>query len=94
MAERKEEKCLEEKTLLAENLKKMAEEDIRDVDESGLVDIKDVQIHTELPDEERILDYIRQIKNPYCYLCNGMVVKISFAGKSDLEDCLARCISI
>ena len=40
--------------------------DIRMVDTSSLVDIEQVQIQTELPQEERIADYIRQIKNPYC----------------------------
>ena len=91
MAEKKEEKCLEDNLTLAEKLKKMAEVDIRTVDKETLVDIKDVTIDTELPDKERVLDYIRQIKNPYCYLYNGMIVKISFAGKEHLEDCLARC---
>ena len=37
-------------------------------------------------------DYIRQIKNPYCYLSNGVIVKISFAGRDTLEECLSRCI--
>ena len=41
---------------------------------------------------ERLEDYIRQIKNPYCYLSNGVIVKISFAGRDTLEECLSRCI--
>ena len=44
------------------------------------------------PVEERIKDYIEQIKNPYCYLCNGVVEKISFAGKKRLDDCLSSYI--
>ena len=28
--------------------------------------------------EERILSFIEQIKNPYCYLDDGVVVKVSF----------------
>ena len=71
-----------------EELDKMKEVDIRTVDRSKLVDIKDVKINTDLPDEERMADFIRQIGNPYCYLCNGMVVKISFSGKRRFEDCL------
>ena len=38
-------------------------------------------------------DYIRQVKNPYCHISNGMIVKISFAGQDTLEACLSRCIS-
>ena len=36
------------------------------IDRDKLVDIRDVVINTDLPKEERIKDYIRQIKNPYC----------------------------
>lgn len=48
-----------------EELQEMAAVDIRNVDKSTLVDLDDVEIHTELPLEERIADYIRQVKNPY-----------------------------
>ena len=44
-----------------EEMQEMAEIDIRMVDTSSLVDIEQVQIQTELPQEERIADYIRQI---------------------------------
>jgi len=53
-----------------------------------------VEIHEELPQAERIADYIKQIKNPYCYKSHGVVVKISFAGKCSLEESLSRCISM
>ena len=76
----------------SEQLKEMADVDIHTVDKESLVPIENVQIHAELPDKERLEDYIRQIKNPYCYLSKGGVVKISFAGKDTLEDCLGRCI--
>jgi hypothetical protein len=69
-------------------LKRMSEVDIRTVDRECLVDIKDVNINSELPPEERLADYIRQIKNPYCYVSHGVVVKISFTGKKKLEDCI------
>ena len=62
------------------------------INRDELVDIADVKINTGLPVEERIKDYIRQIKNPYCYLCNGVVVRISFAGKTKLSDCLKTAL--
>ncbi len=77
---------------LSGKLRKMAEVDIRTVDPAELVDIEDVHIKAELPKEERIIDYISQIKNPYCYLYHGMVVKVSFTGKRRLEDCLTDCL--
>ncbi len=77
---------------LVEQLQEMAQVDIRTVDPKELVDIESVKIRTDLPDEERVADYIRQIKNPYCYLYKGMVIKISFSGKRRLEDCLKDCL--
>lgn len=63
--------------------------DIRTVNKDDLVDIRDVKIDRTLPKEERIRDYVRQIKNPYCFKCGNVGVKISFA-KTDvtLEECM------
>ena len=79
-----------EKTL-SEKLRELAEMDIRTVDPSTLVEIENVRIHENLPVQERVADYVRQIKNPYCYLSHGTVVKVSFTGKRSLEDCLESC---
>ncbi len=62
-----------------EELEAMKNVDVRTVDINTLRDIRDVKINTDLPKEERILDFIRQIGNPYCYRHGKYVVKISFA---------------
>lgn len=74
-----------------ESLRKMAQTDLRNVNRAELVDINDVEIKRELSQKERMADFVSQIKNPYCYLDKGMVVKISFAGESRLEDTLKKC---
>ena len=53
--------------------------DIQSVDPDTLRDIRDVKININLPKKERILDFIRQIGNPYCYRHGKYVVKVSFA---------------
>ncbi|HWR28686.1 MAG TPA: hypothetical protein VN631_02535 [Negativicutes bacterium] len=61
--------------------------DVRTVNPDTLVDINDISVNTKLPKEERILDFIRQIGNPYCYRCGKVVVKISFCDTdATLED--------
>jgi len=61
--------------------------DVRTVNPASLVDIRDIQVNTALPQRERVLDFIRQVKNPYLYKCGKMVVKVSFAEtESTLED--------
>ena len=69
-----------------EDLKKLAAMELRDVNREELVDINDVEIKKDLSQRERMVDFVSQIKNPYCYLDRGMVVKISFAGENRLED--------
>lgn len=61
-----------------EEIEAMKDVDVRTVDINTLRDIRDVKVNTDLPKEERVLDFIRQIGNPYCYRHGKYVVKISF----------------
>ena len=70
---------MEQHIYTKEELEAMKNVDVRTVDINTLRDIRDVKINTDLPKEERILDFIRQISNPYCYRHGKYVVKISFA---------------
>lgn len=65
-------------TLTMEKLKAMQEVDVQTVDPATLRDIRDVHVNTDLPKPERILDFIGQIGNPYCYRHGKYVVKVSF----------------
>ncbi len=65
--------------LTREALEQMKAVDIRKVDPETLRDIRDVHINTALPKRERMLDFIQQIGNPYCYRHGKYVVKVSFA---------------
>lgn len=56
---------------------------------NDLVDIRTVTVDKSLPKEERIADFVRQIKNPYRFRCGDFVVKASFARNgATLENCL------
>ena len=83
---------MEKEKALSEQLKQMAQVDIKTVDPAELVEIENVRIRTDLPQEERIADYIRQIGNPYCYLYHGIIVKVGFSGKRRMEECLKDCL--
>ena len=52
--------------------------DINTVDINTLVDLKDVRVDKTLPYEQRALEYVRQIKNPYCFKYDGAVVRLRF----------------
>lgn len=66
-------------TITATDIDRMQAADPRTADRSMLKDIRDVNVDTGLPKKERMLDFIRQIGNPYCYRHGDYVVKVSFA---------------
>ena len=79
---------------MMEDLAQMRKVDVRTVDREGLADIGTVQIDSTLPREERFADFLRQIKNPYCYRCGKIVVKVSFADTdATLEDRLEHYLA-
>ena len=58
-----------------------------------LADIRDVSVDQTLPKEERIAEFLRQIKNPYCFRCGKFTVRAQFAANGvSLEDCLKQIL--
>ena len=53
--------------------------DFREIDRDALVDLRTVQINTDLPKEARMLAYVRQIKDPCCYKIGKYVVCLRFS---------------
>jgi hypothetical protein len=64
------------------------------INKDELVDIRTITINSDLPKNERIADYLRQIKDPYHYRCGEFTVTVKFAEKGPtLEECLRLLIS-
>ena len=58
-----------------------------------LVDINDISVNKDLPKPERIKEYIRQIKNPYCFKWGNFVVTAKYSDKGlSIEDCLQSIV--
>ena len=75
-------------------LAQMKDVDVHTVDRDSLVDIREVQIDGKLPREQRFEDFLRQIKNPYCYRCGKIIVKVSFSNTdATLEDRLEHYLA-
>lgn len=72
-----------------EKLNELKNIDINKVDINTLVDIRDIKVNQHLRQPERILRYIEEVKNPYCFRYGDYTVKVSFteSGKT-LNDCL------
>ena len=76
-----------------EELKKV---DVRTVDISALEDIEKIEIDSSLSARERWMDFAEKIKNPFCFICNGMIVKVSYSeAQESLENKLVQlCMSM
>ncbi len=65
------------------------------VENDVLIDIRDVSVDKNLPKEERIAEYVRQIRNPLCFKCGKFTVQVRFTQNGPtLEDCLQRLVAL
>lgn len=61
------------------DLEELSRVDIENVAVLSLVDIETVNIDISMSAEQRMMKYLEEIKNPYCFLCGTTPVKITFA---------------
>ena len=77
--------------MVAADFDKLKTVDVRTVDISTLADIGKIKINRELPKTERLRAFVKEAKNPFCFICNGMVIKISYSNTNEsLENKLAK----
>lgn len=60
--------------------------DIRTVCPEELVDITKLSIDRSLEGDYRKAEFIRQVKNPYCYRVGNIIVKSSYSGDATLTE--------
>ncbi len=56
-------------------LAEMKNIDVRTVNPETLVDVTTIKIPEGLSKEERVAEFLRQVKNPYCFRVGDMIVK-------------------
>lgn len=80
--------------LSSKELFAMSQIEIDEVDQETLVDIDTVVINQELSHEEKVLSYIKQMGNPYCFQSGNTSVRVRFAGNDvPLSDALVQYFS-
>jgi hypothetical protein len=61
------------------------------INKDNLVDIRDIHVDKDLPKQERVAEFVRQIRDPYHFRCGKFTVTARFAENGPtLEDCLQR----
>ncbi|MCL2106736.1 MAG: hypothetical protein FWH26_06745 [Oscillospiraceae bacterium] len=69
-----------DRLLSRQELEKFKSLDITDVNQNDLQELKEVNLYSDLPVQERLKLFLCQIGNPYCFKVNGTPVQISFSG--------------
>lgn len=75
--------------MTGEGLMNCRQADILTCDAEKLVDLKEVSICADLPLPQRAEQYLQQIRNPYLFRVDKLIVKVSFSGNRDLSSSLA-----
>ena len=78
---------------IIEKVEKYKDMDLNEVNLDDIPDINEIKIDKRKSKEERILDFLSQVENPYVFKVNGHLVQIGFTdnGKS-VEDCLTNVL--
>ena len=78
---------------IKEKLERCRNVNINDVSLDDVDEISSIKIDRRKPSNERILDFIVKIKNPYIFKVNGKLVRISFSDTDKTaEDCLTNVL--
>lgn len=67
----------------SQQLSRLSQVEIDALEKKDLVDIRDVHIDRNLPAPMRMLKYLDEIENPYCFLCGDVPVKLRFSSDGD-----------
>ncbi len=62
------------------SFEKLQSVDIRTVRPEDVVDIRQIKIEEGLSQQEKRREFIRQVKNPYCFRVRNVIVKASYSG--------------
>ena len=69
-----------------EELKELAEVDVRTVDINSLTDLRDIEIDTKAPVEKKLASFARQTNNPYVNRIGDYVVKVCYQEEGSTID--------
>ena len=70
------------------------QEDLKSCDPNDLVDLCDIQIDASLPLRERMARYRQQIRDPYLFKVDGLIIRAVYPpeAKSRLSDAIASML--
>ncbi len=65
--------------------------DVQKVDENALTDINNIHIDQKSLPLDRLISYTEQTNNPFCFICEGVVVKLNYLSNGQtIEEALVK----
>lgn len=79
---------------LKERINKYKDISLEEIDPNNIDDITSINIDKRKSSNERLLDFLMKVKNPYVFKVKGKLVKISFSDDSTktADDCLTNVL--
>ena len=78
---------------LSEKLKRCREIPLDEVNPDDVDEITDIKIDKRKSSNERILDFLNKVKNPYIFKVKGKLVRIRFSDTDKTaDDCLTNAL--
>ena len=66
---------------------------LEDINPNDVDEISSIKIDRRKSSNERILDFLTQVKNPYVFKVNGKLVRMSFSENGPtVDECLTQCL--
>lgn len=65
--------------ITTKQLEDMSNQNIETINKNTLVDVTTIHINQDLPPEQKLLSFIEQIKNPYCFQYECTTIRLCFA---------------
>ena len=66
-----------------QELDQLRDTNVETINRATLTNIEDVQMDCSMPAVQRMLKYLDEVKNPYCFLCGETPVKICFSADGE-----------
>ena len=75
-------------------LSKMRTVEINSCKPESLVDLRDISINTSAPLIERVESFFTQVKNPYLFKVDDVIVKVRYGNGKSFSDAISTILSM
>ena len=78
---------------MRKEIEEMKQLSIKECDKEQLTDLSSIEIDREKSKQERMLDYLRQVKNPYYFKVGDIAVRLVFdEGGRSFQQCMEELV--